>query len=670
MTAVKQQFNLNKTTMKQFRPFVALLLAATSLLSQGCSNSTPSPIESFTDSFSTPDNKISYKSEGKFTRTIYIDATSGDDSKSGSTPAEAIKTLTQLANMTITGGDEILLKGGDTHYGTIELIELNQGSDNSPIHIGSYGEEKATLDFKGYPAGVLVERSSNVVVSDLNITANGSIPNEEYMVRPEDQKYDYRYGVFVHANGEKVRDITIENVNVSDVYYYNVDDENTPTDIRPCRMWSTNGESLYGWGIRALSRSEGSQIDNLTVRDCHVTKVSHTGIKINANPRTPINNLLIEDCSVINVGGPGTQFSGIQNSVMRRTKIVNPGCRDDIRMWGRGSGMWLVYSTNFLFEKNYYEGSEGIADCCGAHIDIGNKDVVIQYCMSKNNCGGFVEILGENQNCCYRYNISINDGWRNKADNAQDSYWQWRQKEVDKDGKVVEKQIGSNGCLITVNGHSNRGYVGPYQNYIYNNTIICTDSRSDGYTNDCFFELATSAIGISVMNNIFYVPVQMKATKSGHWVDQDGTPNNRAFDFMVTEGEKDQDDKLIIRDLTAQELTELDFVIDNNLYRLYDPAFAGAENALPANIERPESKNGYRDTNPLGGEPMFKGAVSEDMVAEDFIPTNAEVINRGKDVPILATDKTTYGVLPQLKMEKDFFGRTITTPIVGACVAE
>ena len=43
----------------------------------------------------------------------------------------------------------------------------------------------------------------------------------------------------------------------------------------------------------------------------------------------------------------------------------------------------------------------------GAHIDWGCERVVIQYNLSKNNYGGFAEILGENIMCGYRYNISI-----------------------------------------------------------------------------------------------------------------------------------------------------------------------------------------------------------------------------------------------------------------------
>ena len=51
-------------------------------------------------------------------------------------------------------------------------------------------------------------------------------------------------------------------------------------------------------------------------------------------------------------------------------------------------------------------------DSYSAHIDYGNKDVVVQYNLSFNNEGGFAEVLGDNINCGFRYNISINDGYR------------------------------------------------------------------------------------------------------------------------------------------------------------------------------------------------------------------------------------------------------------------
>lgn len=619
----------------------------------------------FVDAFPKQNNEILYKSSQKYSRTFYVDAKDGDNANDGLSAEKPLKHLWKLGSMKIKGGDQILLKGGQTHGGCIELKSLNIDGGKT-IHIGSYGTSKAMIDFRGLPAGILIENTSNVIVTDLRLTADGTYEGKPYMTREADASKDYRYAIFVNSRGTKISDITIENVDINGVYYFNKGDENTP-EARPCHEWSTNGEKEYGWGIRAFSRTKGSGINNLTIRNCHVSNVSHTALKINANSNSPIENLLIEGCTLTDIGGPGAQFSAVNNSVMRNCKTVNPGSRKEPRMWGRGSGMWLVRSENFLFEKNYYEGSEGVADCCGAHIDIGNKDVVIQYCVSKNNCGGFVEILGENKNCCYRYNISINDGWRNTKDSTQDAYWMWKQKSVQPNGKEVTKTIGTLGVLITVNGHTSKHFVGPYQNYVYNNTIVCTESRKDGYTNPFTFEVATTAEGVCIMNNLFWVPGKMVSTKSGHWMSKSEIVNH-AYDFRIADGAKDEKGKLIVRDFTDAEIKKQDLVINNNLYMLYDPKFPMAENQLPDNVA--ESKHRYRDTNPLGGDPKFKGKISEAMQAEDLIPTDAKVINRGAEVQKLSSDKSSYGVLPQLKMERDFFGKPIKSPIIGACVAQ
>ncbi len=645
---------------------VATLLSPLSVEAAKGSIDVVAEAETFLNSFPEKNNEIRFESKKKYARTIYVDAKSGNDKNSGLSKGKALKSLDALKELQIKGGDEILLKGGETYWGSIDLIDINIGGGDE-IHIGSYGDEKATIDFKGLAAGILIENTSNVVVTDLRITANGSLDGKPYMVRPEDEKKRYRYAIFVNSAGKPIKDVAIDNVDIKDVYYFNVGDENTPKG-RPCHEWSTNGELDYGWGIRAFSRTKGSGIENLKVTNCHISEVSHTAIKMNANPSSPIKNLLIEGCTLTNIGGPGAQFSAAQDAIMRNCKTVGPGARTEPRMWGRGSGMWLVRSDNFLFEKNYYEGSEGVADCCGAHIDIGNKSVVVQYCVSKNNCGGFVEILGENENCSYRYNISINDGWRNTLDEKQDEYWMWKQSSM-VNGKEVVKTIGAMGALMTVNGHTSKHFVGPYNNYVYNNTIVCTESRKDGYTNPFIFDMATSAEGICVMNNLFWIPEQMNVSKSGHWFSK-GEIINNAYDFMIADGTRDENNKMIIRDFTPEEMAKQNLVIKNNLYKLYDPAFPQGENALPENKYATESKHRYLDQKAIGGDPKFRGTISEAMQAEDLIPTASDVINQGAIVEKLSSDKTPYGVLPQLKMDVDFFGRKITTPIIGACVAQ
>ena len=585
---------------------------------------------------------IKYNSSHVFHRTIYVDAQNGDDNRDGLSEATAIKSLKRLAGLSLTYGDQVLLRGGYVYKGSIELKNLNQkatGNDQY-IHIGSYGERKAIIDFAGYPNGILVENSSRIEITDLKIKGNGGLQSF-YMYKEDDLGKKFRYGIWVYSNGSSgtntlIDNIMIYNVDVCDVFYYNMNE--TPGG-RPCKEWSTANEDYYGWGIRGLARNNGEGIKDLQIKECYIRNVSHTGIKINGNNKGHIENLKIEDCFIYETGGPGSQFSHAYNSLMKGCRTINSGSRNDSRKWGRGSGMWVYSCNGFLFEHNHFEGAEGIADCCGAHIDIGNTDVVIQYCFSKNNAGGFIEVLGKNKNCSYRYNISVDDGWRNLKDPLQANYW---------------GSVGTDGCLMTVNGHTQENYVGPYSIYIYNNTIVCTSNLS--YINPSIFEMATSAKGILVMNNIFWIPKKMSNTWSKH-AYENGQFINNATDFRVTTGELNDIAKAIVRDMTPDEIEALDFMVKNNLYQLYNASYPTASNLLP---ER------YWDEKALGGDPSFKNVNGGN--PEDFIPSNFQVVKRGTEVVKLSSDDTDYGVLPKLKMEKDFFGNIIGEPIIGACV--
>ena len=155
------------------------------------------------------------------------------------------------------------------------------------------------------------------------------------------------------------------------------------------------------------------------------------------------------------------------------------GSSIDPRMHARGSGIWPWTCKNVLIERNSFMHARGKADSCGAHIDFNCSDVVVQYNLSLDNAGGFVEILGNDKNCCYRYNISINDGFRVKGENG-----------AHQEGKV----LWTSGFV-----GSKKKKHGPYNSYVYNNTVfVKEDIRT------CFSFTRTTE-GILVANNIFYI---------------------------------------------------------------------------------------------------------------------------------------------------------------------
>ena len=163
-----------------------------------------------------------------------------------------------------------------------------------------------------------------------------------------------------------------------------------------------------------------------------------------------------------------------------RNNVINgSGSVKDSRNWGRGSGMWTWRSENVLIEKNAFLNANGPADSAGVHIDFGCRNVIIQYNLSANNAGGFYEVLGDNHNTAYRYNLSINDGYRIKG---EDGAYQ--------DGKVF--------WLSGFVGHKKKE-TGPFDSYFYNNTIFVDDSIL------ARMALARTAEGVLIANNIFYI---------------------------------------------------------------------------------------------------------------------------------------------------------------------
>lgn len=627
-------------------------------------------IRNFENNFTQENNQIKYSAGLTYNRTIYVDAEGGDDSQDGLSSDRAIKSLDRLAEMKLTAGDEVLLKGGVKHAGTIELIDLNTSTagENTTIHIGSYGNGKATLDFAGYPAGVLIKNSSNIIISDIKITANGSPNPDKYMLRTADTNTRDRIGVQIH-NGwfdsskedpstRNMYNLTISNVDFYDIFYYNENDENTPTN-RPCRSWSEPSVN-YGYAIKGYNQGPNTKVENLLVEDCTVRDVSNMGVQITGGGTSIFNNLKFTGCNFDKTGGPGYMFANCNNGVLERSRTYLSGSFDDPRKWGRGSGMWLMNCDGFLIQCNQFEGASGIGDSCGAHIDHGNRNVTIQYCLSRNNAGGFVEVLGKNRNCSYRYNVSIDDGWRNsqKNDPAQSAqYW---------DGTTALTL----GTILSVSGYTGGDFIGPYQTYIYNNTVVSTDDREDGFINPFVFQVTTSAVGVYIANNIFYVPQQMYQGWSQHTTTQDGVKviNEKAFDFRKAYAVGSD---FAVRDMTEAELEAFDIELKNNLFQLYNPKYPAAQNALP------EIGIGYLDQKALGGDPQFVNVNGK--MAEDLIPSNKSVVERGIKIEQLESDTTSYGLSPLssdqaegtplgLEVKYDFWGHPITTPIVGACV--
>lgn len=421
--------------------------------------------------------KISPYAQPNMAVTYYVHPQLGDDANAGTSKQHPFKTLQRLAQVSLHPGDTIALAANQTYNGSLQLMN-QQGNEKMPIVITSIGwDEKnitkpATINFKSYANGILIQDCSYITLTNIALTGNG--------YEGENPAGNMRCGVLVSdANAEKMTGIQLSKLSIHDVYFENpgfIRDEN--------EVKSANGTQRYGWGIRLINKSADQVMENIQITDCEIANVSHTGIKLTGSKQN-IREVKLLHNTVRYTGGPGMQMSEVQNVYVANNVIDHSGSKEDSRKWGRGSGLWTWGSTNVLIEKNKFLYANGPGDSDGAHIDFNCTNIVIQYNFSAYNAGGFCEILGNNYNCIYQYNISVNDGYRVKGKNG-----------AFQEGKTL--------WLSGFQGN-NQKRKGPVNTYICNNTIYADSSILPKVAFD------NTSEEVLIANNIFCIahPFQM-----------------------------------------------------------------------------------------------------------------------------------------------------------------
>ncbi len=403
-------------------------------------------------------------------KAYYVHPIYGNDLNKGTSKKNAFKTLAHTTKIKFLPGDKIILASGQIYSESLNFINQN-GTLQSPIVLTAIDWDKkkskkpAIIDFKSLANGVLIEDCSFITLSNIFLTANG--------YSKENKDFEMRCGLLLNAKNSKLMEhIRIQNVVIKDVFYENQGFVRGKEEVK-----TANGTQKYGWGIRLMNMNPENLMENITIENCNVNSVCHTGIKLTGNNKN-IKKVQLLNNKIENTGGPGIQMSEVQAIYVAKNMVSHSGSNNDSRKWGRGSGLWTWGSSNVLIEKNEFLYANGPGDSAGAHIDFNCDNIVLQYNVSAYNAGGFCEILGNNYNCMYRYNISINDGHRIKG----------------VDGAFQE------GKVFWLSGYQgNKEPKGPVNSYFYNNTIYSDTSI------EAKFAVDNTSNGIVIANNIFCI---------------------------------------------------------------------------------------------------------------------------------------------------------------------
>ena len=400
----------------------------------------------------------------------YLSSSTGNDNNNGS-QTQPWKTLSKISATTLGPGDTVYFKKGDTFRG--HFVVDGSGTEQSPITFTSYGSGNQPIingsdhdDGGGdYREAILVTNHDNMVFDGLEIQNHRTISRSgvgdlvSFGIRVEVSDSN------VNLNNFSFRNMTFKNVYA--LYWVDPSNQNAFNDFEVS-------------GLTFIS-SWGGIINNVIVEDSYFTDLQRIGVHIkNTSGKTSDKrntNFVFRNNEFFQIGGTCVLPIRTENCLIENNIFNQPGAKTNDKMIGRGSAVWNWYSINTIVQYNQAINAKGILDSHGIHVDHSNVDTFIQYNYMQDCEGGFVEILGGNQRAVYRFNISVNDGWRVNPNWVNSDHTIW-----------LNDKIGGE------SGHPS------YDSYIYNNTVIINKSGNDA------FDTAIDINGQNtrIFNNIFY----------------------------------------------------------------------------------------------------------------------------------------------------------------------
>ena len=400
----------------------------------------------------------------------YLSSSTGNDNNNGS-QTQPWKTLSKLSNTTLGPGDTVYFKKGDTFRG--HYVVNGSGTEGNPITFTSYGSGNQPIisgsshdDGGGdYREAILVTNHDNMVFDGLEIQNHRTISRSgvgdlvSFGIRIEVSDSN------VDLNNFSFRNMTFKNVYA--LYWVDPADQNAFNDFEVSGLTFIS----YWGGI----------INNVIVEDSYFTDLQRIGVHIkNTMGKTSTKrntNFVFRNNEFFQIGGTCVLPIRTENCLIENNIFNQPGAKTNDKMIGRGSAVWNWYSINTIVQYNQAVNAKGILDSHGIHVDHSNVDTFIQYNYMQDCEGGFVEILGGNQRAVYRFNISVNDGWRVNPNWVNSDHTIW-----------LNDKIGGQ------SGHPS------YDSYIYNNTVVINKSGNDA------FDTAIDINGQNtrIFNNIFY----------------------------------------------------------------------------------------------------------------------------------------------------------------------
>lgn len=316
----------------------------------------------------------------------YVDVIKGNDTNSGRSPAQAWRSLEEIANRTFSPGDSILLRSGQTWHG--RMVLRSSGSDGMPIVIASYGAgNRPVLDGKGQvPEVVLLKDVDHIDIQDLEITNNAT-------------QTGIRKGIHILFTKNKGRHFYFRRLYIH--------------HIMGDYSFDKGGKSTGGIGIMGAA---DTKLDDILIEDCEIAYINRVGIYTDLQNSSnavrgsrPFTNLIVRKNRIHHCSGDGLIVRyACRPLIEYNVAYENHNASEELVKWG--VALWCKASDEALFQYNEVYNTRGTKDGQGLDADLDSYRTIFQYNYSHDNEGGFLLLMGTSSETVVRYNISVNDG--------------------------------------------------------------------------------------------------------------------------------------------------------------------------------------------------------------------------------------------------------------------
>lgn len=435
--------------------------------------------------------------------TYYLDATSGSDTNTGTSSGQAWKSLSKISSAILGPGDQVLFKSGERFDGHFTVN--GSGSVSQPILISSYGSgnkpiisgEVGASEGGDYQEAIYVNNNDNMIFDGLEIQ------NERLESRSGIDDKD-AYGIHIHNNGTQImQNFTFRNMIFQNVYAVlptlDPDDFNG-LEVAGLRFFST-------WN----SVNNPKNIQNVLVENCYFTNLQRFGVHIKhgaGNGNDDINrnkNFVFRNNHFYRTGGTCILPSRTYNCLIENNIFDYPGDDSDPRMPNRGSSVWTWRCINTVIQNNQCLHVRGYLDSHGIHIDHENQNTFIQYNYMEDCEGGFVEILGGNINAVYRFNVSVNDGWRNNPNWINSNHTLWINENTPSGVHYSNESFIYNNTVFMDYGYSTAIDIDATNTHIYNNIFYAINGANIGGKQSV---VNSNSTPLYMRNNLYYGTVR------------------------------------------------------------------------------------------------------------------------------------------------------------------